>query len=239
MLPGPGVKPIIIYIGEGYATCCSILQAADNPAVAVVIAFSANNMEPTAKAVHKVYPDVPTVVCGDDDWLTKGNPGLSAALKAATAAGAKVAIPRFMERAEADGKTKTDFNDLARCEGLNVVRAQLLAAKTPAEIEATFAQEAKATNETKLRAEFTAVARPVIEVAGKLRETIKEIANREKTSEFDKKERSPPRSSKSFCAMASIAAPPTTGCLTTIHGIAVYGRSCARMVESLAIGFQS
>jgi putative DNA primase/helicase len=61
------------------------------------------------------------VVCADDDRQTPGNPGVTHARAAAAAVGGVVLVPRFRRPGPGD----TDFNDLARREGLAAVRSQL------------------------------------------------------------------------------------------------------------------
>ena len=60
------------------------------------------------------------VMAADDDHLTPGNPGLTAAKQAALAVGGLVVVPQF----PADRPPKaSDFNDLAAIDGLSAVRA--------------------------------------------------------------------------------------------------------------------
>ena len=94
-------------IAEGYATGATIHQATGHP---VAVAFNAGNMEPVAKAMRQKLPDLPIIICADDDITTEGNPGISKANTAAHAIGATVATPVFSdERPEG----VTDFNDMA------------------------------------------------------------------------------------------------------------------------------
>ena len=64
-------------------------------------------------------PRAQLVIAADDDCETDGNPGLTAARKAANAVGATVAVPA---REQPDGR-KLDFNDLAVAEGNEAVAA--------------------------------------------------------------------------------------------------------------------
>mgnify|MGYP001553124811 FL=1 len=61
------------------------------------------------------------MVCADEDRHTEGNPGLTHAQAAAAAVDVLLAVPRFRQPSPRD----TDFNDLARAEGLETVRSQL------------------------------------------------------------------------------------------------------------------
>ena len=102
-------------IAEGFATGATIHQATGYP---VAVAFNAGNLEPVAKAMRKRFPNLPLIICADDDVATKGNPGTTKANYAAKATGAKVALPVFDEpRSEG----VTDFNDMAALVGLDAV----------------------------------------------------------------------------------------------------------------------
>ena len=107
----------VLIVCEGYATGASIHEATGQ---AVAVAFNSGNVGPVATALHKKYPELTIVIAADDDHLTPGNPGLTAAKSAALAVGGLVVIPQF----PADRPNKaTDFNDLAAMAGLNAVRA--------------------------------------------------------------------------------------------------------------------
>jgi phage/plasmid primase-like uncharacterized protein len=115
-----------LFIAEGWATAATVHEAIGE---AVAIAFDAANLVPVAKALRRKFGCLELVVCSDDDYRTQGNPGQRKASEAAQALGTRVAvaIPRF-PNAQSRG---TDFNDLARLEGLEAVRHQLAAAKKP------------------------------------------------------------------------------------------------------------
>jgi putative DNA primase/helicase len=115
LLGTPGGR---LYLCEGYATGATI-HAATGAAVAV--AFHAGNLEPVAKALRQAHPGAEVVVCADDDRHTEGNPGVTHARAAAAAVGGSIVVPRF-QRSEVGG---TDFNDMARLEGLATVRDQV------------------------------------------------------------------------------------------------------------------
>ena len=114
-------------IAEGFATGASIHQATGYP---VAIAFNAGNLKSVAKAMRQKLPDMPMIICADDDATTEGNPGITKANMAAHAAGAKVAVPAF-------GKQRpegvTDFNDMAALVGLEAVANTISAATQPSE----------------------------------------------------------------------------------------------------------
>lgn len=79
-------------ICEGYATGATIFMATGH---ATAIAFDAGNIEPVARAIRGKFPRLPLVICADNDTETPGNPGLTAASKAARAVGAALAVPHF------------------------------------------------------------------------------------------------------------------------------------------------
>lgn len=89
-------------IGEGWATMASVHAAIGWPCV---VAFSANNLEPVARAMRAKFPAVKIVICADDDTETEKktgvNPGLDAAHKAALAVGGFVAVPQFSKEVAA------------------------------------------------------------------------------------------------------------------------------------------
>ena len=107
-----------LYICEGYATGASIHEATGH---AVAVAFDAGNLKPTAEQLRRKYPAMKLVICADNDQWTEGNPGLTKAKEAASAAGASVIFPAFK-----DLESKpTDFNDMAALSGLDVLRMAL------------------------------------------------------------------------------------------------------------------
>ena len=117
-MPGGRVKGCYCPVGkpdgrvtlcEGYATGATLCETAGG---AVVVCFSAGNLLAVALALREKYPDMSITIAADDDWQTVGNPGLMAAMAAASAIGAKLAVPNF------DGLVRgikdTDWNDMAR-----------------------------------------------------------------------------------------------------------------------------
>jgi putative DNA primase/helicase len=74
-----------------------------------------------AEQLSKAHPQAQLVICADDDQWTDGNPGRNKATEAAQSTGAVLVVPSFK-----DTDTKpTDFNDLARLEGVDTVKQQL------------------------------------------------------------------------------------------------------------------
>lgn len=104
----------VLCIAEGYATAASVHEAIGH---AVAVAFDCGNLAPVARALREKYPLAKIVVCGDDDISTKGNPGRTAAEKAAKEVGGFVALPEFGKRPEG----ASDFNDLHVASGIDSV----------------------------------------------------------------------------------------------------------------------
>lgn len=151
----PGSLDQIVEV-EGFAT-----GATTNEAIGccVAVAFSAGNLEDVAKIIrnelnsldaslwvehqkvaaesglqHEHRPkffNTKFVIAADDDWKTKDNPGLMAALTAARAAKALIAVPNFGKDRKNDD---TDFNDLGRAKGLDAVKAAINKASEPTEL---------------------------------------------------------------------------------------------------------
>ena len=120
-----------ILIAEGYATGATLHESTGH---AVACAFNAGNLKPVAETLRAKYPNTELVLCADDDYLTDGNPGLTKATEAARAVGGLLAVPVFPDTR---GEKDTDYNDLARLEGPEAVRASIEAAAMPAMIELT------------------------------------------------------------------------------------------------------
>ncbi len=86
-------KPVTaLCICEGYATGATVFSVTG---YATAIAFDAGNLERVALVLRRKFPTLPMVVCADNDTETEGNPGLTAASKAAKAIGAALAVPQF------------------------------------------------------------------------------------------------------------------------------------------------
>ena len=92
----------VVLVAEGYATAATLYEATGLP---TVCAFDAGNLEPVCKAIHAFHHPPRIVVCGDNDRFTTGNPGRTAALRAAKTVGGVVAIPEFGH------KEGSDWND--------------------------------------------------------------------------------------------------------------------------------
>lgn len=118
-----------IGLGEGYATCLSVRAALDWQ-FAVYMGLDAGNLIHVARILREKYPNSRIVIFGDDDYLT-GQPGLAAAITAASAVGNAIVImpvisaPRRATKKDESLPLLTDFNDLHVAESLDVVREQI------------------------------------------------------------------------------------------------------------------
>lgn len=103
-------------ICEGFATGASIHEATGLP---VAVAFNAGNLLAVSETLRLAFPNLPIILCADDDYATDGNPGLTKAKEAAIKIGGRLAIPQF--GANRPDKA-TDFNDLALYAGNDLVK---------------------------------------------------------------------------------------------------------------------
>lgn len=108
----------MLIVCEGFATGASIHEATGQP---VAVAFDSGNLEPVCKLLRKAYPHAALIVAADDDHMTEGNPGRTAASGAAKAVGGIVAFPMFP--AGRPDKA-TDFNDLHQLAGGGLAAVQ-------------------------------------------------------------------------------------------------------------------
>ncbi|EMH0374023.1 toprim domain-containing protein [Pseudomonas aeruginosa] len=97
-----------LYICEGWATGATIHA---ETGAAVACAMNAGNLLEVGRQLQRDHPDALLIFAGDDDRQTPGNPGRTAAMAAALAAGALVTFPDWPDDAP---PTLSDFNDLAR-----------------------------------------------------------------------------------------------------------------------------
>ena len=116
-------------IAEGFATGATIHEATGYP---VAVAFNAGNLGPVAKTMRERFAELPIILCADDDATTEGNPGITKATEAARSVGGLVAIPDF--GTDRPGGV-TDFNDMARLCGAEVVERAIVNAIAPAKVE--------------------------------------------------------------------------------------------------------
>lgn len=113
-------------IAEGVATGATIHESTGLP---VAVAFDAGNLEPVAIAMRERLPEMPLIICADDDAGTEGNPGVTKATAAALTVGGKLAIPDFGENRP---EGATDFNDMAAHCGKEAVQRAIDGARIPA-----------------------------------------------------------------------------------------------------------
>ena len=105
-----GLKdPALVLVAEGFASGATLAE--DDASATVLASIDCGNLTRIAIAARRRWPDAEIIVCGDDDRLTDGNPGRTAAIAAARAARARVAFPQWPDGCP-DGLS--DFNDLAR-----------------------------------------------------------------------------------------------------------------------------
>jgi len=97
----------VLYICEGWATGAT-LHAATGATVAC--AMYADNLLEVGQRLQRQHPDAVLIVAGDDDRMTEGNPGRTAATKAAAALGCRMIFPPW---SGGEPLTLSDFNDLA------------------------------------------------------------------------------------------------------------------------------
>lgn len=117
-----GQSDEVLCIAEGLATGASIHEATG---YAVAVAFDVGNLVEVATALREKFPNLRLILCADDDYRTKGNPGLTKAKEAAHAVGGLLAVPQFgQDRPE----KATDFNDLHQAHGLEAVAVCIKAA---------------------------------------------------------------------------------------------------------------
>jgi putative DNA primase/helicase len=113
-----------LLLAEGFATAASAHEATGLP---TAYAFSANNLLKAAKGIRKSAKQIKILVLADDDYLTKGNPGVTAA-SALTSELQNTAWlkPNFTDQSGTDlraGAKLSDFNDLAHLTGSGLALA--------------------------------------------------------------------------------------------------------------------
>jgi phage/plasmid primase-like uncharacterized protein len=107
----------VVVIAEGYATAASVHEATGH---AVAVAFGDGNLMPVSEVVRERRPNISIIIAGDCD---KSGTGQEKARAAAAASGGEVSIPEEpVDWNAIDGKG-IDWNDVAKDEGLDAVRA--------------------------------------------------------------------------------------------------------------------
>lgn len=102
-----------LYICEGWATGAT-LHAATGAAVAC--AMNAGNLMDVGQLLQRQHPDAVLIIAGDDDRMTEGNPGRTAAIKAAVTLGCGLIFPPWCG---SEPLTLSDFNDLCQWQEAN------------------------------------------------------------------------------------------------------------------------
>ena len=103
-----------VYVCEGWATGATIHEHAG---AAAACAMNAGNLLEVGNYLRLTYPNNPLIIAGDDDRQTDGNPGRTAAERAAIELGCDVVFPPW-NGAEPLGLT--DFNDLRQWREANL-----------------------------------------------------------------------------------------------------------------------
>lgn len=125
---------------EGVATGATVHEATGLP---VAVSFNAGNLVAVSRAMRERFPDLPLIVCADDDHATEGNPGLTKATEAARAVAGLLAVPDFgSDRPD----RATDFNDMAAHCGLAAVAAIVAPLAETTETGVTHVTDVQANN---------------------------------------------------------------------------------------------
>lgn len=95
-----------LYLCEGRATGATLHAETGHP---VACAMNAGNLLEAGRHLQRRHPEAVLIIAGDDDRMTEGNPGRTAAIAAAAALGCDLILPPW----PADAPLHlTDFNDL-------------------------------------------------------------------------------------------------------------------------------
>lgn len=108
-----------IGLAESYTTAATCFELTG---IAMVIAFSADNLRMVAIALREKFPDSPIIVFGDNDRHLIENIGVKAAdqVRQELKTGCSIAIPEF--NGYPASKEFTDWNDLVREQGVKETR---------------------------------------------------------------------------------------------------------------------
>ncbi|MGE3777273.1 MAG: hypothetical protein AB7F89_08825, partial [Pirellulaceae bacterium] len=108
LLHAIGARTPRIWLCEGYATGASLHQDLGDQ---VLVAFTCGNLEAVAEAVLQRRPPHSLTIMGDDDHLTPGNPGITAAKSVAEKFGLQWFRPEFPPNRPT---WSSDYNDASR-----------------------------------------------------------------------------------------------------------------------------
>jgi putative DNA primase/helicase len=95
-----------LYICEGWATGATIHE---ETGAAVACAMNRGNLLAVGEYLRQRCPEAVPIIAGDDDRETEGNPGRTAAIRAAKELGCGLVLPPWTG---AEPQNLTDFNDL-------------------------------------------------------------------------------------------------------------------------------
>ena len=107
----------LVAICEGHATGLSVHLAIG---ATVYCAMDCGNLAAVAQIARRQHPKARILLCGDNDEHTQGNPGKTKAEHAATAIGARVALP----------PVHGDWNDFHRARGLTATKEVIMSTST-------------------------------------------------------------------------------------------------------------
>lgn len=105
-LIGSPLNILKLYICEGWATGATIHE---ETGTTVACAMSSSNLLGAGQTLQSLHPNADLIIVGDDDRQTNGNPGKTAATRAATALGCGLVLPQWPANAPL---SLTDLNDL-------------------------------------------------------------------------------------------------------------------------------
>lgn len=100
-----------IFIGEGYATCASVMMAfaEQNKRPSIVCCFNSGNMLHVVRAIKLLHPNKKIIILADNDQWKKENTGILTAQKC----GEAFVTPQFdLNNDDVRNSKPTDFNDL-------------------------------------------------------------------------------------------------------------------------------
>lgn len=118
---GPDDQPIVV--SEGYATAASIHMATGYTSIA---AFDSGNLPEAVGVLIRRYPDRAIVVAGDNDQWNRTNAGLAAVKKCVGLYEGRVKVCYPQPQPDHPDRP-TDFNDIHCSDGLEKVKATILA----------------------------------------------------------------------------------------------------------------
>jgi phage/plasmid primase-like uncharacterized protein len=118
MLQRP-INGLTIGLAESYVTAASCFEATG---MAMVTAFSSDNLKPVGLELKKLFPQSPLIVFGDDDRHLQDNKGRRAAFTTQSefGLGCKVVIPNF--EGYPISREFSDWNDYIRENGVRATR---------------------------------------------------------------------------------------------------------------------